>query len=85
MNITSAEFKKLMRSRKTKIKVYQNDNGYWRVCWFGGDGLYTSVGFGRGYQSWEDALSTAIGSLGKDPFTYAVLTGMARSLENERV
>lgn len=75
-NPSQEEFKRLVRSKTTKIKVYQTNNGYWRVCWFGGDAYYVSLGTGKGYQNWERALEVATGSVGKDPFSYAILSKM---------
>jgi hypothetical protein len=80
-NLSQEEFKRLVRSKTIKIKVYQADNGYWRVCWFGGDAYYVSLGTGKGYTAWEKALDIAIRSKNKDPFTYAMLSSLKISME----
>lgn len=75
MKPTIEEFRALVKSKTVKIKVYQ-DRGWWRVCWFGGQAYYVSLGTGKGYQNWERALEIATGSVGKDPFSYAMLSKM---------
>jgi hypothetical protein len=87
MNMSTEEFKRRLRSKHRNIKVYQDDRGMWRVCWFGdyGGGFYTALSVGKGYHNWEKAIKIAIKSHGKNSFDYAFLVGRLIDLENANV
>jgi len=82
MNLSREEFSSLLKSKTPKIKVYQDNHGSWRVCWFGFRGAYyVSMGTGKGHEAWQKAVDMAFQTKSKDPLQMAFLYNKLMYLE----